>query len=162
MSESADFLRDTAEALRRREIMTDLVMGMSAQSVADDHDVELTVIEAWLSDPHFIAEMNALRAQLANSFAAHGAQIVSSALEVLEEKVSGDPKLAAQIAIASGVLERGASPNGAPDPLELTIEALERASRIRWLKKLEALGLSEEEWWATLGAKPPKRNGGKR
>lgn len=162
MSEPADFLRDTAEALRRREIMTDLTMGLSTQSVAADHDVAVAVIEEWLRDPHFIAEMNALRAQLASSFAAHGAQIVSSALEVLEEKVPGDPKLAAQIAIASGVLERGGSSNVAPDPLELTIQALERASRIRWLKKLEALGLSEEEWWATMGAKPPKRGGRKR
>ena len=153
-----DFLRDTADALRRRAIMTDLVIGVTVESAAEEHDVEVTIVEEWLRDPQFIAEMNALRAQLANSFASHGAQIVSSALEVLDSRLADDPKLAAQLVIASGVLERGGAPEGAPDPLELKIRALERASRVRWLEKLEAMGMSEEEWFATMGTTPPKHS----
>lgn len=157
MSENPDFLRDTAEAMRRRAVMTDLLVGLSLESVAEDHDIEVAVVEQWLRDAQFVAEMNGLRAQLANSFAAHGAQIVSAALEALENRVADDPKLAVQLVIASRVLERGGAAQGAPDPQELTIIALERASRIRWLKKLDELGLSEEEWFATLGAMQPKR-----
>ena len=85
----------------------------------------------------------------------------ATALDVLQDPAAPveDRAVAAKVAIASGVLS--VVYGGRPDPVELEIEALERSSRLAHLRKLAAIGCSEEEWHLMTQAAPASRPRGR-
>jgi hypothetical protein len=139
----------------RHDYLTRVTLGQDPETAAAEIGLPKSYARDLLSDPSSLVTMAQIQSRVSNSLASHGASLVSGAIQILDESLNGGTvdervHLAAKVVTSSGILTGYA--HASTDHLEHQVRIKELSDRLRFLTKLESIGVSEQEW--TIAMRP--------
>lgn len=146
----------------RQAFLTLIAVGSDVPSAAEEAGIPLSAAQQLLHDSVALVEMAQLHNRLVHSLRAHGASLLSTSLEIVQKALgdgdwSDNARVALKLVISSGAM--AAALGDSLSDLKQHVGARELKDRLRFLDRLEAAEMSENEWMQAMSPTVTSRQG---